>query len=359
MKPHTAIRPLSILAIVISAALSTPRSAHADDPIPPEFKYRIVRRIPLKGETGWDYLTVDEKARRLYVTRGNFVSVLDADSGEVVGEIPDTPGVHGVALAPSLGQGYISNGRDNSVTVFDLRTRAVVTQLKAGENPDAIIFEPVSQRVFAFNGRSHNATVIDAANNKVIGEIAVGGKPEFAAVDGRGTVFVNVEDTGEILKIDAKSMTVKARWPIAPGTEPTGLAIDAKNSRLFAGCGNKKLVVLDATTGRVVTTLDIGAGVDAVEFSPPIGGIFTSNGADGTLTVARTTSPEKFEVVDTVPTQKSGRTMALDPWTRHIFVIAATYGPPPSPTPDQPRPRPSIMPGTVVLIELAPQAEVR
>ncbi len=192
----------------------------------------------------------------------------------MVGEIADTPGVHGVALAPSLGHGFISNGRDNSVTVFDLRTRAVITKLPAGENPDALVFEPVTKRVFVFNGRSKNATVIDAGQNKVVGDFAVGGKPEFAVADDRGNVFVNVEDTGEILKIDAKSMTVKARWPLAPGTEPTGLAIDAKNSRLFVGCGNRKLMILEATTGRIIAALDIGAGVDAVAFDSANGGIF-------------------------------------------------------------------------------------
>ena len=358
MRPSL-LKPVLAAAFVVSLTTLPGFTAAAADPIPPELKYRVIRRIPLKGDTGWDYLTVDEKARRLYVTRGTFVSVHDADSGEAVGEIADTPGVHGVALAPALGQGYISNGRDNSVTVFDLRTRAVTKKLPAGENPDALVFEPVTSRVFVFNGRSKNATVIDAAQNKVVGDFAVGGKPEFAVADDRGGIFVNVEDTGEILKIDAKSMTVRARWPLAPGTEPTGLAIDAKNSRLFVGCGNRKLMILEATTGRVIASLEIGAGVDAVAFDSANGGIFTSNGVDGTLTVARTLAADKFEVIDTVATLKSGRTMAFDPWTRHIFVVAAKFGQAPAATAEQPHPRPPMLAGSVTLFELAPEAETR
>ena len=350
------LRPAILIALL--APLPAP-VARADGSIPPEFRYHVVRRLPLKGDTGWDYLTVDDKARRIYVTRGNFVSVHDADTGDAVGEIADTPGVHGVALATALGRGYISNGRDNSVTVFDLKTRALVTKVKTGENPDALVYEPSTQRVFVFNGRSKNATVIDAESNTVAGEFAVGGKPEFAVADGQGAVFVNVEDTSEILKIDAQSMTVKNRWPLAPGTDPTGLAIDVKNARLFAGCGNKKLIVMDAKDGRIINTLDIGAGVDAVAFDPPTGGIFTSNGVDGTLTVARLNSPEKFEVVETVETQRSGRTLAFDSGTRHIFIVAAKFGPPPAPTAEQPHPRPPILLGSVVLLELAPLTGVR
>jgi DNA-binding beta-propeller fold protein YncE len=350
--------PLLVLGLA-SIVLGRIPAARAEEPVPPALKYRVIRQIPLKGDTGWDYLTVDDKARRLYVTRGSFVSVHDADTGEVVGEIADTPGVHGVAVAPAHDHGFISNGRDNSVTVFNLKTLAVVTKLKAGENPDAIVYEPVTHRVFAFNGRSKNATVIDAERNTLAGEFAVGGRPEFAVADGKGAVFVDVEDTNEILRIDAKSMSVKARWPLAPGAEPTSLAIDPTTRRLFVGCSNKKMIVMDAGTGRILATLEIGAGVDAVAFDSLAGGIFSSNGVDGNLTVARMASPEKFEVVDTVETRKGARTMAFDPYTRHIFTITAQFGPPPTPTPDQPGTRPKIIPGSVVLLELAPLAEVR
>ena len=351
--------PLLSLLLVVAAAGGFPITSPADEPVPAELEYRVVRRIPLKGETGWDYLAVDGKARRIYVTRSTRVDVLDADSGDLVGEIAGTEGVHGVALAPALGRGFTSNGRSDSVTIFDLKTLAVIGTVKTGANPDAIIFEPTTKRVFVFNGRGKNATVFEAESGKVAGEIPVGGKPEFAAVDGAGTVFVNVEDTNELLPINAKTLAVKGRWPLGPGIDPTGLAINAKSHRLFAGCGNKLLVVLDFDTGRVVTTLAVGAGVDAVETDPNTGGIFTSNGVDGTLTVARMEAPDKFSVLDTVVTQKGGRTMAYDPETRHIFIVAAQYAPPVSPTPEAPRPSRTIVPGSVVLLELAPVAEVR
>lgn len=353
-------RPLSCLFLLVAlvGSVTTPPT-RADESIPPELKYRITRRIPLKGENGWDYLAIDTKARRIYVTRGTRVDVLNTDTGELVGEVADTPGVHGVALAPALGRGFTSNGRNDTVTIFDLKTLAVIGTVKTGSNPDAIIYEPVNKRVFVFNGRGQNATVFEAETGKIAGEIPVGGKPEFAAVDGAGTVFVNVENTNEILPINAQTLTVKGRWPVAPGTDPTGLAINAKAQRLFAGCGNKTLVVLDSRTGKVISTLEIGAGVDAVEADPNTGGIFTSNGIDGTLTVARMESPEKFSVVDTVATQRSGRTMAYDAETRHIFVIAAQFAPSPTPTPEVPRPPRTIEPGSVVLLELSPVAEVK
>lgn len=357
-RPLAFLLPTVFLAVAGFGLFPVP-TARAADEIPPELKYRVLRGIPLEGETGWDYLVASGETRRLFVTRGTHVSVLNADTGEVVGKIADLPGVHGVALAPALGRGFTSNGRDDSMTIFDLKTLATIGKLKTGANPDAIIYEPVTRRVFVFNGRSKDATVTDAERDTVLGTFPVGGKPEFAAVDGAGMVYVNVEDTNEVLAIDAKSMTIKSRWPLAPGTDPTGLAIDPKSRRLFVGCGNKKLVVLNADNGKVLTTLDIGAGVDAVEFDQMAGGIFTSNGADGTLTVVQMESPEKFRVVDTVPTQKGGRTMAFDVWTRHIFIMTAKYGPPPAPTKEQPNPRAAILAGSVNLLELAPQAEVR
>lgn len=352
-------RLLSPTFLLVATVSFLPAPARAADEVPADLKYRVIRRLPLEGETGWDYLIASGEKRRLYITRGTHVSVLDADSGDVVGKVADTPGVHGVALAPALGRGFTSNGRDDTVTVFDLKTLAPITKVKTGANPDAIIYEPTTRRVFVFNGRSKDATVIDAERDTVAGGFPVGGKPEFAAVDGAGMVYVNVEDTNEVLAIEAKSMTVKSRWPLAPGTDPTGLAIDPKSRRLFVGCGNKQLVILNADNGKVVTTLEIGAGVDAVEFDALAGGIFTSNGVDGTLTVGRMDTPEKFRVVDTVPTQKGGRTMAFDPWTRHIFIVNAKYGPPPAATTEQPNPRPAILPGSVSLLELAPVAEVR
>ena len=351
------MNPRSSLWLSLLGTLAATLGAKAA-PLPTDAapKYRLLRKIPLKGETGWDYLSLDAAARRLYVTRGIGITVLDVDRGEVVGEIADTPGVHGVALAPDLGRGFTSNGRDDSVTIFDLKTLATLGKAKTGANPDAIIYEPVTRRVFVFNGRGQSATVLEGASGQVAGEIPVGGKPEFAAVDGAGRVFVNVEDTNELLAIDAKTMRIAARWPLGPGVEPTGLAIDRAHKRLFAGCHNQLLVAVDAESGRVVATAPIGKGVDAVEYDPETATVLTSNGSEGTLTVIHQDAPDAYRVTDNAATQKSGRTMALDSKTHHVFVIAASFGPPPSPSPGTSTPRPPITPGSVVLFEMEPSS---
>ncbi len=316
-----------------------------------ETAYQPARKIALTGDAGWDYLTLDPASRRIYVTRGTKVDVLDIDKGELVGEITGTNGVHGVALAPELGRGFASNGRENTVTIFDLKTLKSIGTVKTGANPDAIIYEPMTKRVFAFNGRDKNSTVIAAESGEVVGTIAVGGKPEFAVVDGKGQVFVNVEDTNELLAIDAKGMTVTSRWALAPGQEPTGLAIDATGQRLFAVCHSKHLIVVDAKSGRVVSQVPIGAGVDAAEYDAATHTVFTSNG-EGTLSVIRQESPDSYRVIETVNTQKGGRTMALDPKTHHVFVIAAQYTPAAE---GAANPRPTIQPGSVQLLEFAPK----
>jgi YVTN family beta-propeller protein len=315
----------------------------------PASGYHLVKRIEVGGEGGWDYLTVDSAARRLYVSHATRVVVIDLDKNAVVGEIPNTNGVHGIAIVSELGRGFTSNGRDNTVTIFDLKTLKVIAQVKTGTNPDAIIYDPASHRVFAFNGRSSDATAIDAASGNVAGTVAVGGKPEFAVADGKGTVFVNIEDKSEIIAIDSNKLTVKSRWPLAPGEEPSGLAMDRKARRLFAVCSNKKMIVMNADNGHVVADLPTGDGTDAAAFDPETNLAFSSNG-EGTLTVIHQDSADKYRVVESVTTQRGARTMTLDPKTHTVYLATAQFGPPPAATPDRPRPRPSIVPGSFVIL---------
>jgi YVTN family beta-propeller protein len=312
--------------------------------------FRLIRKVPLGGEGFWDYLSIDPAARRLYLSRGTHVVVVDADSGKVAGDIPDTPGVHGVAIASALHRGFVSDGRTGTLMVFDLRTLKKVGEVPAGKNPDGIIYDPASRRVFAFNGQSDDATAIDAATEKVAGTIPLGGKPEFAAADGSGHVYDNIEDKSELVVIDSRTLAVTARWPLAPCEEPSGLALDARHHRLFAGCHNKMMAMINTETGKVVATVPIGQGVDANRFDPATGLAFASCG-DGTLTIAHEDSPDKLTVVDTVTTQRGARTMELDPKTHHVFLVTADFGPTPAPTREVPRPRPTILPDTFVLLE--------
>lgn len=345
------IRPGALLGVTASLFLTWAGLLYAD----PAAKtgYHVAKEIkesPLQGEGGWDYLAVDAAARRLYVTRSTKVVVLDADKGTVIGEIPNLSGVHGVAVAGDLGRGFISNGRSSAVTIFDLKTLGVIGEVKTtGENPDAILYDPPSGRVFAFNGRSGNATVLDAKTGTVVGTIPLGGKPEFATTDLAGTVFVNIEDKSEVVALGAKDLAVKDRWPLKPCEEPTGMAIDRKHHRLLIGCSNKLAAVVDFKTGKLVTTLPIGEGVDGTAFDPATGYGFSSNG-EGTLTVIHEDSPDRFTVVETVPTHRSARTIALDEKTHSLFLSAAELGPAPAPTAEQPHPRPTIVPGSFVVL---------
>jgi DNA-binding beta-propeller fold protein YncE len=311
--------------------------------------YHLINTYKLGGEGGWDYLTIDSSARRLYISRATHVMVIDVDTGKTVGDIPDTPGVHGIALAPELGRGFVSDGREGMVTIFDIQSLKVISKVKAGENPDAILYDPASKRVFAFNGRSHDATAIDAATGNVAGTIKLEGKPEFAASDGKGEIFVNIEDKSLLDAIDPNKLEVKASWPLAPCQEPSGLAIDRKNRRLFAGCDNKMMAVVDADTGKVIATPAIGEGVDANGFDPGTGLAFASCG-EGVLTVVKEESPTKFTVVQNVSTQQGARTMALDEKTHNVAVVTAKFGPPPAPTADNPHPRRTILPDTFVVL---------
>jgi DNA-binding beta-propeller fold protein YncE len=273
--------------------------------------YHLLKRIEVGGEGGWDYLFADAESHRLYVSHSTKVIVIDTKTEKVIGEIPNTNGVHGIAVADKLGRGFVSNGRDNSVTVFDLKSLKKLDDVKVGKNPDAIIYDAATKRVFAFNGGSSDATVIDAASGKIAGTIALGGKPEFATSDGKGMVFVNIEDKSEVATIDARNLTIKARWSIAPGKEVSGMAIDPKTHRLFIVCSNEKMIVMNADNGKVVADLAIGEDSDAAGFNPKTKLAFSSNGT-GTLTIVREDSANKFSIIESVITQRGARTMALD-----------------------------------------------
>jgi len=331
----------SVLAGVVGFALAPSPSAPTG--------YRVTDTLRLGGDGGWDYLAFDPASRRLFVSHGTHVVVVDADTKATVGDIPDTPGVHGIAIAADLGRGFVSNGRRASATIFDLKTLARIGEVKTGENPDAILYDRASGRVFTFNGRSGDATAFDAAHGTVAGTIALGGRPEFAVADGKGRVYVNIEDKSEIVALDSKGLQVKSRWPLKPCEEPSGLAFDSEHARLFAVCSNKLMAVVDATSGRVVTTVPIGGGVDAAAYDPGAGLVFASNG-EGTLSVVHEDSPDSFRVVENVPTQPGARTLALDPKTHRVFLSTAQFGPRPAPTAEVPRPRPSIVPGSFVVL---------
>jgi DNA-binding beta-propeller fold protein YncE len=311
--------------------------------------YKVGNTYKIGGDGGWDYLIADSSARRLYISRATHVIVIDLDSGKSVGDIADTPGVHGIALAPEFGRGFVSNGREGTVSIFDLKTLATSSKVKAGDNPDAIIYDPASKRVFAFNGRSHDATAIDAGNGTVAGTIKLDGKPEFAASGGNGEVFVNIEDKSELTAIDSNKLQVKASWPLAPCEEPSGLSMDKKNRRLFVGCDNKMMAVVNADTGKVITTLPIGEGVDATAFDDGTGLAFASCG-EGVLTVVKEESPDMFSVAESVPTRAGARTMALDSKTHDAYVVTANFGPPPAPAADNPHPRRTILPDSFVVL---------
>ncbi|MDR3631299.1 MAG: hypothetical protein P4L42_13295 [Desulfocapsaceae bacterium] len=286
--------------------------------------YHIIKRIEVGGEGGWDYLTVDSTARRLYISRSTHVTVLDLNTDKIVGDLPDTPGVHGIAIASDLNRGFTSNGKSDSSTIFDLKTLKVLGQVSTGENPDAIVYDPVSKNVFTFNGRSKDATVFDAATGKTVRTISLGGKPEFAVADGRGMIYVNIEDTHEVVEIDTLNPGVSRRFLLDGCDEPTGMGLDAEHHRVFSGCHNKTMTILNTTTGKVIALMPIGEKVDGNGFDAGIGLAFSSNG-DGTLTLIRETSPDNFEVLETVVTQGGSRTMAIDPLSHNIYLPAAQF----------------------------------
>jgi YVTN family beta-propeller protein len=315
--------------------------------------YFISNRINLEGDSGWDYLFMDESSGKLFVSHGIQVQIVDVMQKKVIGTISELKGVHGVAIATEFNKGFITNGRDTSVTIFDLNNYTTISKVTVtGANPDALIYDSFSKKVFVFNGRSSNATVIDANKNTVVETIPLDGKPEFCVSDGKGKVFVNIEDKNEISVINSSTLKVEKSWPILPGEEPSGLAIDNTNHRLFTVCGNKILVVVDADNGNIITTLPIGDGVDGVAFDPVLNRIYSSNG-EGTVTIIQEENENSFKVIETATTQKGARTIAVDIKTHHIYLPCAEYGETPEKTNDNPHPRPPIKPGTFMIIDLS------
>jgi len=312
--------------------------------------YEKVRKLAIGGEGGWDFLEVDPASQRLFVARGTHVVVLDLESEKVVGEIPDTPGVHGIAFVADLNRGFTSNGGDSSVTAFDTKTLKTLGKVKAEGRPDIIYFEPVSRRVFTFNHGSNNTTAIDPDELKVVGTLALGGVPELAVSDEKGHIFVNLENTSEIVELDARTLKILNRYPLAPGEEPTGLAFDREYRRLFSTCANRKLVVMDADSGKVIQTVEIGPGPDGCIFDAKRKLIFSSNGGDGTLSVIREASPDKFAVVKTIKTQVSAKTIALDPRTHRLYLSAATADTAPAAKPATKGSRRRYVPGSFVVL---------
>ena len=314
MKKISSIVALSLLAITNGTVCL------AADPT-----YHLIKEIPVPGKAQWDYLRIDSEAHRVYLSHGNQVEVIDVDKGAVVGTITDTPGVHGMALVPKLGRVFISNGQENTASIVDMKTLKTISKVSTGANPDSILYEPTQNEVYTFNGKGKSATAFDPQSGKVIATIDLGGKPESAATDGQaGRIYVNIEDKSEVAVIDIKTHKVVNRWPIAPGQTASGMAIDLEHHRLFLGCDNKLMVMLDYTTGKVVSTVPIGAGVDANAFDPGTQLAFSSNGEAGNTTIAKETSPDKLTVVQTLKTVVGARTMTLDPVTHYIYLPAPT-----------------------------------
>jgi len=311
--------------------------------------YHLIKKVKLGGTGGWDYIEVDPATHRLFISRGTHVIVVDPDQGKIIGDIPDTQGVHGIAFANEFNKGFTTNGRTSDSTMFDLTSLKVLGNVKTDKDSDAVIYDPFSKRVFTFNGDANTASAIDAASGKVVSTFALGGGPEFGATDGKGKIFVNLEDKSSLVKFDAKTLKIENTWPLAPCKSPSGLAIDAANEILVVGCHNKLMTFVDGNTGKVLGTVPIGQGVDANRFDPATGYAFASCG-DGTLTIAHEDSPAKFSLVEKIDTQRGARTMAIDYATRTVYLVTAEFGPAPAATAENPRPRPAILPDTFTLL---------
>ncbi len=337
--------PLIWLAIQVATAffLLFPSTAQVSAQQP----YKILDHWKLGGEGGWDYLLADASAHRLYITHGARVEVIDSQTGKPIGAITGLHGTHGVALDSSGKYGYISDGGGNAVVVFDRSSLATVATIPVGTNPDGIVFEPATQTVWAFNGRSKDASVVDAATRKVVATIPLPGRPEFPAVDGQGTVFDNIEDKNEIVRLDAHARKLTAEWP-AGCDSPSGLAFDIPGHRLFAVCDGKKMAVVDSSSGKVIATPAIGDGPDAANYSPDKKVAFASSG-DGVLSVVDASKPD-YPTIESLPTQRGARTMTYDPSTDRAYVVTAEFGPRPAATAENPRPRPAIVPGSFTVI---------
>jgi DNA-binding beta-propeller fold protein YncE len=332
---------LIALSSIVFCSIST---CHADD------QYHFLKEIHIGGDGGWDYLSIDADARRLYVTHAAKVVVIDLDKETIVGEITNTPGVHGFAIAPKLQRGFASNGREGMVSFVDLKTLQTLSKVKAGENPDCIVFEPEHSEVYAFNGRSHSVSVFDAGSGKLVATTPLPGKPEFAVANPKaGRIYDNIEDQNEVVALDTATHQIVATWPIAPGTSPSGMAIDAKHHRLFLGC-DKQMLMLDTKDGKVIATVPIGDGVDANAFDPKTKLAFSSCG-DGTVTIAKEETADKLAVIQTLKTERGARTMALDPTTHKIYLATAEFEAPANPPPNlPPARRPKMISGTFKIL---------
>jgi DNA-binding beta-propeller fold protein YncE len=320
----------------------------------PATGYHVTQRIPLGGDGGWDYIAVDTARGRLFLTRSDRVMVVDQASGKVLGEITGLNRGHGVAFDYATNHGFATSGADSTVTMFDLGTLAVLRRTIAAVDDDAVLYDPVSKRVFTMNGDAGSASVIDPATGERVGDIPLGGKPEFGVSDHAGKLYINIEDKGEVVEVDPVAMKVTRRWSIAPCEEPSGLAMDVAHRRLFSVCGNRTMAVSDAASGKLITTLPIGAGVDGAAFDPVSGNAFASNG-EGTVTVVHEDSPDKFHVVSTVPTMTGARTIAADPKTHRVYTVGAKFGPMPAAAAGSAgRRRPPMIPGSFTLIVLEP-----
>jgi DNA-binding beta-propeller fold protein YncE len=336
-------------AAIAFAALAAAGTARAQDSSNVG-GYHVTRRYTLGAEGGWDYIIADAAHGHLYVSRGTHVMVVSLQDGSVVGDIPNTPGVHGIAFEHENHHGFTSNGRDTSVTIFDLRTLATISNVKVtGANPDAIIYDAASHRVFTMNGRGANSTAIDVTNGTVAGTVPLNGRPEFAVADGRGSIFVNIEDSNAVVRFNARTLQVEARWSIAPCDGPSGLAIDREHHRLFSVCDGV-MAISDADNNRMITTVPIGRGPDAAAFDPATQNVFASCGGSGTLTIVHEDSPDHFTLVGNLATERGARTMTLDEQSHKIFLPTADFQPAPAPTPGQRPQRPQMVPGTFRLV---------
>ncbi len=313
--------------------------------------YHITKTFHVGGEGWWDYIAVNSSLKRIYVSHGTHVNILNEADGDSVGIIPNTEGVHGIAFAYHFNKGYTSNGRSNTVSVFDLKNNKVLKQINTGKNPDAIMYDPFTKKIFVCDGRSNEATVIDPSGDTVAASIDLNGKPEAAVSDNKGNVYVNIESKSEIVKINMRNYKIEDRWKIGKGESPSGLAIDSKNMILFSGCDNKLMVILSAKDGKVLAELPIGEGCDGVVFDNKYLEAFSSN-REGTLTEVHEDSPTKFHVVANIPTKQGARTSAIDEKTHNIFLPTANFEPAPAPTADVPHPRPKVIPGSFVVIEV-------
>ncbi|MFV7234858.1 YncE family protein [Flavobacterium sp. ZB4R12] len=312
--------------------------------------YKLAKKINITGNEGWDYLAVDEVNQHLFVSHGSVVNVVDLKSNKTIATIPDTKGVHGIAIANDLNKVFITNGKDNLVSVVNLKTFELIDKVSIeGQKPDAILYEKFSQKVFTYNAKNNDATVIDAITNKVVKTIPLGGQPEFSVTNAKGLIYVNIEDKNEIKTINASTLEVINTWSIAPGDEPSGLAIDLETNRLFSVCGNNLMIVVDASNGKIIKTLPIGGGCDGVVFDAKKKLIFSSNG-EGTITVVKEENANTFSVLETVKTQKGARTIALNKTTHQLYLPTADFGIKPEPTKDNPKPRTSLMPNSFVVL---------